>query len=174
MIAVRRLEVLGEREVAALCEVLIDCVEGGASVGFMLPMTAEKAERFWRGVAESLSRGERALFVAEDGDGIAGTIQVVYASMENQTHRADVSKTLVHRRGRNRGIGAALLVAAERHAAEVGRTVLVLDTATPEAERLYVRHGWQRTGDIPDYALLPDGAPCATTIFYKRLEPRKN
>jgi GNAT superfamily N-acetyltransferase len=174
MTLIRRLGTLGEREVAQLCDVLIDCVEGGASVGFMLPMTAEKAERFWRGVAASLARGERALFVAEDEDGIVGTIQVVYASMENQTHRADVSKTLVHRRGRKRGIGAALLVAAERHAAEVGRTVLVLDTATPEAERLYVRHGWQRTGDIPAYALFPDGTPCATTIFYKVLEPRKN
>ena len=63
---VRRLESIGAREMAGLCDVLVDCVEGGASVNFMWPMTRAKAEAYWRGVADSLARGERALVVAED------------------------------------------------------------------------------------------------------------
>jgi GNAT superfamily N-acetyltransferase len=93
----------------------------------------------------------------------------VFAQPENQPHRADVAKMLVHRRARRLGVGAALLVAAERHALDSGRTLLVLDTASPDAERLYTRQGWQLCGRIPDYALMPDGALCATTVFYKSL-----
>jgi GNAT superfamily N-acetyltransferase len=149
----------------------MDCVEGGASVSFMHPMTLEKAAAFWRGVAASMARGERALIVAEDTEGrIVGTAQAVWAEAENQPHRADVAKMLVHRRARRFGIGAAVLKAAESVAREAGRTVLVLDTASDTAERLYERCGWQRVGTIPDYALMPDGALCATVVYYKRLD----
>ncbi|HSK40278.1 MAG TPA: GNAT family N-acetyltransferase [Arenibaculum sp.] len=161
----------GERN-AALSEVLIDCVEGGASVSFMAPLDRAKAEAFWRGVAESIARGERTLLVAEDhaGGGIVGTVQVVFGQPENQPHRADVSKMLVHRRARRRGVGAALMRAVEDVALASGRTLLVLDTATGgDAERLYERAGWTRVGVIPGYALMPDGRPCDTTYFYKRL-----
>jgi GNAT superfamily N-acetyltransferase len=168
-IRIRRLTGLDERDVQGLCDVLIDCVEGGASVSFMLPMTRAKAEAFWRSVAASVERDERVIVVAEDESGIVGTAQVVWAQPENQPHRADVSKMLVHRRVRRRGVGAALLIAAEECALEAGKTLLVLDTASPDAERLYARQGWQRCGVIPDYALMPDGAPCATTVFFKSL-----
>jgi GNAT superfamily N-acetyltransferase len=77
---------------------------------------------------------------------------------------------LVHRRARCRGVGAAVLRAAEDAARDARRTLLVLDTASGDAERLYARSGWQRVGIIPDYALMPDGAPCATTVYYKRLD----
>ena len=167
---VRRLETLSTREFGGLCEVLIDCVEGGASVSFMQPMTLAKAADFWRGVAASMARGERALLVAEDELGaIIGTAQAVWAAEENQPHRADVAKMLVRRRARGSGVGAGLLKAAESAARDAGRTVLVLDTASHEAERLYERGGWQRVGTIPDYALMPDGALCATVVYYKRL-----
>ena len=168
---VRCVEVLSSREFGGLCDVLIDCVEGGASVSFMHPMTLEKAAEFWREVAASMTRGERALVVAQDNDGaIIGTAQAVWASPENQPHRADVSKMLVHRRARRLGVGAAVLNAAEKAAREAGRTLLVLDTASGDAERLYERCGWQRVGSIPDFALMPDGAPCATVVYYKRLD----
>jgi GNAT superfamily N-acetyltransferase len=98
-------------------------------------------------------------------------VQVIWAQPENQPHRADIAKMLVHRRGRRRGIGAALLTAAERYALEQGKKLLVLDTANSDAERLYERHGWQRCGVIPDYALMPDGEPCATIVFFKSLGP---
>jgi GNAT superfamily N-acetyltransferase len=170
--SLRRLERIGDRDFAGLCDVLIDCVEGGASVSFMLPMTRAKAESYWRGVAASLERGERALMVAEDSLGILGTAQAIWAVPENQPHRADVAKMLVHRRARRLGVGAAILAAAERAAFEAGKTLLVLDTASPEAERLYERSGWQRVGTVPKYALLPDGAFCSTVIFYKELSVR--
>jgi GNAT superfamily N-acetyltransferase len=101
---------------------------------------------------------------------IVGTVQVIWAQPENQPHRGDIAKMLVHRRGRRRGVGAALLAAAERSALGAGKTLLVLDTVTgSDAERMYARQGWQRCGQIPNYALWPDGTPCATTIFFKGL-----
>ena len=167
---VRRLENLSSREFGGLCDVLIDCVEGGASVSFMHPMTMAKAAEFWREVAASMARGERALLIAEDEQGaVIGTAQVIWASPENQPHRADVAKMLVHRRARRLGVGAAVLDAAERAAADAGKTLLVLDTASADAERLYERRGWQRVGTIPEFALWPDGSPCDTVVYYKRL-----
>jgi GNAT superfamily N-acetyltransferase len=167
---IRRLYTLTERELAGLTDVLIDCVAGGASVSFMHPMTRAKAETFWRDVAASAARGERALIVAEDEHGdILGTVQVIWASAENQPHRGDVAKMLVHRRARRHGVGAMVLQAAERAALDAGKTLLVLDTAGADAERLYARQGWQRVGEIPKYALWPDGPFCATVFFYKDL-----
>jgi len=171
---IRCLEALGEREIQALGDVLIDCVEGGASVSFMWPMSRAKADAFWKRAADAVSRRERIVVVAEDADGaIVGTVTVLLDQPENQPHRGDVSKMLVHRRARRHGVGAALLEAAERSARKVGKTLLVLDTVSgSDAERLYRRQGWQRCGEIPGYALWPDGAPCPTTIFYKVLDQK--
>jgi GNAT superfamily N-acetyltransferase len=167
---VRRLLDPTETEIAQLADVLTDCVEGGASVSFMLPMTAEKSLGFWRNVAASVRNGTRILLVAEDTLGIAGTVQVLLDLPENQPHRGDLAKMLVHRRARNRGIGAALLRAAENAARDAGRTLLVLDTVTGGAgERLYQRLGWSRVGEVPDYALWPDGGFCPTTYYYRRI-----
>jgi len=150
--------------------VLIDCVEGGASVSFMLPLPRPKAVAYWRGVAQSAERGERAVLAALDAAGtIVGTVQLILDLPENQPHRGDVAKMLVHRRGRRAGVGAALLAAAEECAREEGRSLLVLDTANPEAARLYERNGWQRVGLVPGYALYPDGRPCGTTFYFKSL-----
>ena len=169
-VTVRRLTAAEATDaVSALAEVLIDCVDGGASVSFMPPMTANKATRFWQSVADGVARGERALLVAENGDGhIVGTVQLVLALPENQPHRADVAKMLVHRRARRRGIAQRLMQAVDATAREEGKTLLVLDTVTGgDAERVYARAGWQRAGQIPNYALTPDGAPCGTTIYFK-------
>lgn len=166
---VRRVEALRERELEGLAALLVDVVEGGASVGFMQPLTLDRARAFWRRVGEGLAAGDRLLFVAEDATGVCGTVQLVFAQPENQPHRGDLSKMLVHRRARRRGVGAALMRAAEAAACANGRTVLVLDTASDDARRLYERHGWVRVGDVPDFALLPEGAPCATTFYFRRL-----
>ncbi|MBV9786355.1 MAG: GNAT family N-acetyltransferase [Acidisphaera sp.] len=156
---------------ADLTEILRDCVDGGASVSFMTPLAPDKAEAFWRAAAEGIARGERILLVAEEqGSGeLVGTVMVVFAQPENQPHRADISKMLVHRRARKMGVGAALMRAAEAAARAAGKTVLVLDTASPEAERLYERAGWIRVGVVPDFALMPDGRLCDTIFFYKHL-----
>ena len=166
---IRRLNTVTPAEVDALAQLLVDCVEGGASVSFMHPLSWPKARAFWQCVADEVARGERALLVAEDAAGIVGTAQLVLAQPENQPHRADLAKMLVHRRARQRGVGAALLASTEQVARDCGKTLLVLDTASAEAERLYERAGWQRCGMVPGYALLPQGGLCATTFFYREL-----
>ena len=166
---VRRLRSVTPAESQALAELLIDCVEGGASVSFMHPLPMSKALSFWRDVAQGVVRGERALLVAEDASGIGGGVQLVLAQPENQPHRADLSKMLVLRRARRRGLGALLMAAAEQVARECAKSLLVLDTASADAQRLYARLGWQRCGTVPGYALLPHGGLCATTYFYREL-----
>ena len=166
----RRLDVVRDDDIDALGTLLIDCVEGGASVSFMHPLTRERAEQFWRDVAEGVASGGRALLVAEDAEGICGTVQLVLDLPENQPHRAELVKMLVHRRARRRGLGEALMRAAESLALDCGRTLLVLDAVTGDAgERLYTRLGWTRVGVIPRYALMPNGDYCATTFFYRDL-----
>lgn len=156
---------------SALADVLIDCVEGGASVSFMLPISRETALAFWRGVAQDVARGERILLAAEDAQQrIVGTAQLVTAQPENQPHRADVAKVLVHRAARGRGVGLRLMQAIDAAAREAGKSVLVLDTVTGgAAERLYARAGWEHVGAVPNYALMPDGAFCGTTFYHKQL-----
>lgn len=166
---IRRITQATETEIEDLCDILIDCVEGGASVGFMQPMTREKARRFWRDVAASVQRDERVLLVAEEAGRVVGTVQVVFDLPENQPHRGDVSKMQVHRSQRKKGLGEALMRAAEDAARQAGRTLLVLDTASADAERLYERCGFRRVGAIPNFALLPAGGYCDTVYFYKQL-----
>jgi GNAT superfamily N-acetyltransferase len=166
----RRLLAPDEAQIGELADVLIDCVEGGASVSFMHPLTRERAVAFWRSVVQGVIAGERALLIAEDAYGVCGTVQLVLKQPENQPHRADLAKMLVHRRARRQGLGAALMRAAEVAARECGKTLLVLDAVTDgDAARLYARLGWQRAGDIPGYALMPDGALCSTTYYYRNL-----
>jgi GNAT superfamily N-acetyltransferase len=166
----RRLHVVDESQIDGLADVLIDCVEGGASVSFMHPLTRDRAVAFWRRVARGVTAGERVLLVAEDEQGLCGTVQLIFDLPENQPHRADLAKMLVHRRARRRGLGAALMRAAEAAARECGKTLLVLDAVTGgDAARLYERLGWVRVGDIPDYALMPRGELCSTTVYYRNL-----
>ncbi|HEV3174918.1 MAG TPA: GNAT family N-acetyltransferase [Stellaceae bacterium] len=167
--AIRRLTGLSDVEAHGLALVLTDCVEGGASVGFMHPLSLPKALAFWHRVGRDVESGARVLLVAEDASGIVGTVQVVLDQPENQPHRADITKMLVHRRARRRGIGAALMRAAEDAARRSRKSLLVLDTASGDAERLYARLGWSLVGIIPDYALWPGGSFCSTSVFYRKL-----
>lgn len=168
-IAIRYIERLEERDIEGLGALLADCVEGGASVSFMPPFGHEQACAYWRSLADDVARGQRALLVAEADDQIVGTVHLVLAQPPNQPHRADLCKMLVRRGARKQGIGAALMDAAEQAARRAGKSLLVLDTASPDAERLYLRMGWTPVGVIPGYALLPDGAPCDTRYFYRQL-----
>ena len=154
-----------------LADVLEDCVNGGASVSFMQPFHRETAILFWQGVARSAAAGERRVLAAiDDSDMVIGTVQLIVDLPENQPHRAEVAKLLVHSRGRRRGIAGLLMGELERVAAAEKRTTLVLDTATGSgAETFYVRSGWQRAGVIPAFALMPDGVMTGTTLFYKHL-----
>jgi ribosomal protein S18 acetylase RimI-like enzyme len=170
-IDVRRLGADELREqLDGLARVLFDCVEGGASVSYMAPFTHADARAAFEGFAEEAEQGRRLIIAAFDVDELVGTVQVVYALPPNQPHRADIAKLLVHRKARRRGVAQQLMAQAEEEALAEGRTLLVLDTVTgDDAERLYERLGFTRVGVIPNYALYPDGRPCATTVFYKDL-----
>ncbi|MFZ6875282.1 GNAT family N-acetyltransferase [Undibacterium sp. Di27W] len=160
-----------QASVEALADVLADCVASGASVSFMWPLPRARALQFWQGVADGVACRERILLVARDDNGeILGTVQLITAMPDNQPHRADVAKMLVHRKGRRRGIAQALMAAVEKAAKAAGKTVLVLDTVTGgDAERLYERAGWHKVGVVPNYALMPDGEFCGTTFFHKQI-----
>jgi GNAT superfamily N-acetyltransferase len=155
--------------IGELAEVLADCVDGGASVNFMLPYGPDDAAQFFRKVVAGMARGEIVLLAAKRDGRIVGTVQLGMDTPPNQPHRGEIRKLLVHRDARGAGVGAALMQEIERIAKARGRTLLVLDTASDSAERLYTRGGWQRLGTIPDYALLPQGGFCDTIIFWKKL-----
>ncbi|BCW88799.1 Acetyltransferase [Alphaproteobacteria bacterium SO-S41] len=156
---------------AALIDILVDSVTHGASVNFVLPMSAEKAAAWWDGALAGHARGERLIFVAEADGRVDGTVQLIPAPQENQPHRADLSKMLVHSRARHQGLGAALMQAAEAEARRIGRTLLTLDTETgSDGERLYTRLGWTKFGEVPGFALTADGnTRQAASFFYKTL-----
>lgn len=156
--------------IPALAGILIDCVEGGASVSFMLPIDRKTAEEFYEGVVEKIANGSTILLVAHvDGEPV-GAVQLSPELKPNQPHRADVQKLLVDRRACNRGVAVALMTALEETAKARGRTLLCLDTATGSpAERLYEKLGWQRLGVIPNHAMWPQGGFCDTTFFWKDL-----
>jgi GNAT superfamily N-acetyltransferase len=153
-----------------LCTIMVDCVTGGASIGFMEPFTMADAASFWAGVVEAVGRGDARHLAAFDGDRVVGTVQVVTRMPPNQPHRGDLKKLMVASHARGKGVARQLMAAADETARKAGKTLLVLDTATgSDAESLYPKIGWEKAGIIPDYALFPDGRFCDTTVFYKRL-----
>jgi GNAT superfamily N-acetyltransferase len=172
---VRRLDAGEARKfVSELARVLVDCVDGGASVSFMPPFGQAEAEEFFNKVAHGVEAGERILLAAFVEGRLVGTVQVLTALPPNQPHRAEIAKLLVHRSARGNGIARGLMEVAEQAAASAGKTLLVLDTATGDsAERLYERMNWVRAGVIPKFALYPDGRWTDTTIFWKKLSPDK-
>lgn len=170
---VEELTRVSDAQIEALTDILCDCVEGGASVGFMLPLSRERALAFWRNVANDVGAGRRVLLAARDEQGLCGTVQLILDLPDNQPHRADVAKMQVLRRARRRGLGAVLMRAAEAAAHSRGRHLLVLDAVTGgDGARLYERLGWTRVGDIPNYALWPQGGYVGTTYYYRDLSAR--
>jgi GNAT superfamily N-acetyltransferase len=161
---------VGDPALDEMAEVLVDCVDGGASVNFMSSFSQSDARAFFGKVERGVASGDTVLLAARLGGRIIGTVQLGLDTPPNQPHRADVRKMLVHRSARGRGIGAALMAAIEDEALRRGRWLLVLDTVPGESgHRLYLRAGWQQSGIVPDYALFPDGRPCDTAIMWKRL-----
>jgi GNAT superfamily N-acetyltransferase len=154
-----------------LAGVLVDCVDGGASVNFMSSFSRDEARAFFNKVADGVASRDIVLLAARLGGRIVGTVQLGLDTPPNQPHRADVKKMLVHRSARGRGIGAALMASIEEEARRRDRWLLVLDTVPGESgHRLYLRAGWQQIGTVPDYALFPDGRLCDTAIMWKRLK----
>jgi acetyltransferase len=152
-----------------LCRLLIDSVHGGASVGFLAPLAESTALRYWQGVYAALGDG-LLLWVALAGDAVVGSVQLAPCGKQNGRHRGEIQKLFVRSDCRGRGLSRRLMDAAETEAGARGLTLLVLDTlAGSAAESIYPRLGWQRAGEIPHYAALPDGEIRPTVIFYKRV-----
>ena len=168
---IRRLEATEARaQLDGLAAVLADCVAGGASVGYMAPFSNEEARAAFEAWTEEVEQGRRLILAAFFEGELVGTVQVILALMPNQPHRGEIAKMLVHRSARGRGIAQRLMERAESEARAEGKTLLVLDAVTGgDAARLYARLGWTEVGVIPDYALYPDGRPCDTTYFFKKL-----
>jgi len=160
--------------VDGLIDLLLDVVRGGASVSFMWPFERAEAEAFWRRVLASVGTpGGPVVLVAEADGRVAGSVQLHPAWPPNQPQRADVAKLLVHSDFRRRGIARALMLALEQEARRMKRSLLTLDTVTGSAaDRLYRSLGYIECGEIPRYAMMPDGSWCGTTIFYKQLSER--
>jgi GNAT superfamily N-acetyltransferase len=156
-----------ESDIRGLAQVLLDAIGSNAGVSFMPGLTQEEAEAWWRSVVAA----DRAIvLVARDGDGVVGTVQIQPSWAPNQPHRGDVAKLIVHGRARRRGIGRALMEALEMEARAAGYTLLLLDTRKDDhPERLYASMGWVRVGEVPDFALNPDGSMCTTVFYYKQL-----
>jgi GNAT superfamily N-acetyltransferase len=153
----------------ALGALLIDAVHSGASVGFLAPMAPETAARYWRQVFAALGEG-LVLWVAEKDGAVVGSIQLAPCLKENGRHRAEVQKLFVLRALRGQGVSSRLLATAEDHARALGCSLLVLDTLRGSfAEQVYGHHGWQRAGEIPDFAASPDGKLFPTVYYYKRI-----
>ena len=170
-IRIESLRTTTDQAVDELSDVLLDAVDSNAGISFMAGLTKDEARQWWRGVIAGLSQ-RTALLVARDDTGIVGTVQLQPAWPPNQPHRADVAKLMVHRRGRGNGIARALMTELERHAREQQFTLLVLDTCKGgAAEKLYASMGWTRIGEVPRFALNPDGSWCDAVFFYKTLSP---
>ncbi len=153
-----------------LAAVLEDAVAGGASIGFMDPFSREDARAVFETVAAEVEQGRRVLLAAFADGELVGTVQVILALPPNQPHRGEITKMLVHRSARRRGIAERLMERAEAEARAEGKTLLVLDAVTDgDAARLYARMGWVRVGEVPNFALYPDGRYCDTTYFWKAL-----
>ena len=159
-------------DTADLAALLRDAIDGGASIGFLLPVNDAEVAEFWAEVLREVGAGHRVLLVAREDGPIVGSVQLELAHRTNSRHRAELQKLLVRRTHRGRGLGYALMQAAEARALHRGRTLIVLDTsASGNALGVYVRRGYTRAGLIPRYATDPDGSLIDTVIYYKELTP---
>ena len=151
----------------------MDAVQSGASVGFVQPLEQPEARTYWQGVIAELERDLRVLLIAELNGRTLGTGQLILESRANASHRAEVSKVLVHSTARQRGIGRALMQALEREALSHGRTLLYLDTRVGDhSEALYKAVGYTLIGGIPNWARHPAHDFLeANAIYYKVIQP---
>lgn len=166
---IQAVEHIDDDIVNGLAALLVDAVDSNAGISFMAGLTRDEAAAWWRKTLAARTP-RSVVLVARDPEGIVGTVQLLPSWAPNQPHRADVAKMIVHRRGRRRGIGRALLRELEKRASALGFTLLLLDTVKGDAaEALYASSGWIRVGEVPNFALNPDGTPVATVFFYKQL-----
>jgi ribosomal protein S18 acetylase RimI-like enzyme len=159
-----------EAAIPGLAALIVDAVDGGSSVNFLAGVTPAEAAAWWRARSGAVADGSVTVFVAREGERIVGSTLLARATQPNGPHRAEIGKVIVDRAARRRGVARALMCAAEERARADGRWLLMLDTETGSpAAALYESLGWQRTGEIPNFALTPDGELVGTTYYWKDL-----
>jgi GNAT superfamily N-acetyltransferase len=156
--------------IPALADLLVDAVGGGASVNFLAGVTPDQAAAWWTERIGRVSDGTITAFVAREAGVVVGSTLLIRSRNQNAPHRAEIAKVLVHRAARRRGIGRALMEAAEALARADGRWLLLLDTeAGSAADDFYRSLGWQVLGTMPNHAYRSDGRLAPTTYFWKDL-----
>nr|WP_281356655.1 GNAT family N-acetyltransferase [Sulfitobacter algicola] len=148
-------------------------VNAGAAVSFLWPHTIDDARAFWRDqIFPNVRNGDVILWGAVSGGKVTGTVQLQIALPQNQPHRCEVAKLLVHPDYRKRGIAGQLMAALEHHARALKKRLITFDTRSGDvAEPFYLSLGYQITGRVPDFGLDPDGKSYhATTYMHKLLE----
>ena len=163
----------GPETIAELADILVETVASGGSVSFMHPLAPEIAAGFWRQSLAAADAGERVVLGALAAGALVGTVTLHLDCPPNQPHRGEIAKLMTRVSWRGRGVGRALMVAAEQIARERGRTLLTLDTGEDDgAAALYEKLGFVRAGVIPDYAYKPHGGLQGTIFYWKRLGAR--
>ncbi|MGQ5525175.1 GNAT family N-acetyltransferase [Chitinimonas sp. PSY-7] len=158
------------RHTPGLGTLLADAIHHGASLGFLAPLTTNTAQRYWDGVLDEVVQNQRQLWIATADEKLVGTVQLTPCHKENGWNRAEVQKLVVHTAWRNRGVARQLMAALEKHAHQTGRKLVYLDTEVGSAaEKFYACQGYQKAGEIPDFACSPDGTLRGTAIYYKQL-----
>jgi ribosomal protein S18 acetylase RimI-like enzyme len=154
-----------------LIEILVNSVESGASVGFLLPISDDEAAQYWNGRIQSIAEGTTVLLAAQTDERIVGVVLLALEPRANGSHRAEVQKLMVHTDFRRQGIGRKLMEALESAAKEHQRTLLFLDTREGDpSNALYEFMGYIYAGTIPQYARSTNGDLHDTCYYYKLLE----
>ena len=159
-----------EARIEELAGLLINVVDGGASVGFLPPLTRAQAVAYWRDVVDAMRAGTRILIAAVKDDRLLGSVQLALETRANGDHRAELIKLMVDASARRRGVARLLIAEVEAAATARNRTLLLMDTRKgSEAERLFDSLGYVRFGEVPEYARSSDGRLHTTSFFYREL-----
>jgi acetyltransferase len=153
-----------------LINLMIDSIEDGASIGFLLPLQTEEVHTYWQKRLDVIAEGNCVLVAAYVDGVLAGSAQLALEPRANGSHRAEVQKVMVHTAYRRRGIARQLMEALEAAACEHQRSLLVLDTRERDASNdLYLALDYVHAGTIPQYCRNNDGTLAATVLYYKIL-----
>jgi ribosomal protein S18 acetylase RimI-like enzyme len=138
------------------------------ATGFFNPEEVEVALEL---VDDRLAHGEASHYkflVAEVGGQVAG--YACWGPILGTQASADLYWIAVHPRAQGKGVGAALLTAAEAAMAAAGRTRVYLETSTraqyDPTRRFYLACGYEITAELADFYAPGDGK----AVFLKVLE----
>lgn len=155
-----------------LIVLLCDCVDSGASIGFLPPMSELEAKSYWLGVQENIDAHNTIMLIVKNDGQVIGSVQISLSSKSNALHRCEVEKLMVLSDFQRQGVATMLMQGVEKVAAAWQRELVVLDTRTDDdAYHLYKKLGYNIVGNIPNYAKSASGDFDPTTIFYKEITP---